>query len=107
MAATVDITLGSSSSLTTNRMPMPILDSTEVDSDLITSSGSSQQSDFSVPAGAIGLIWNIVVTGDKVRVKFGSNPTAVAAEGGGWLLLAETTTQFAALGGDKVAVITA
>lgn len=106
MAATVDITLAAVSALSANMMPIPVFDSAQVDQDLITSSASSQQSDFSVPAGSRGLVWNIVVTGDKVRVMFGANPTAVAAEGGGWLLLAETTTQFAALAGDKVAVIT-
>jgi hypothetical protein len=105
--ATVDITLAVVQTQGRHGGTVPVFDSAQVDTDTITSSASSQQSDFAVPTGATGLIWDIVVTGGAVRVKFGSNPTAVAAEGGGWLLLAETNKQFAATAGDKVAVIDA
>lgn len=101
MAATVDITLVAVNG--------KLAHSVQMDQDTITSSGSSQQSDFSVPSGAVGdLAWVITVAGaSNIRALFGSNPTAVAAEAGGFLILAGQTREFAARAGDKVAVITA
>lgn len=105
--ATVDIALGSVQSRGTHGGTLPVLDSHMVDHDVITLSGSSQQSDFSIPAGSTGLIWIITAVDAALRVKFGSNPTAVAAEDGGWYIASGTQAFFVAIAGDKAAVIAA
>ncbi len=105
--ATVDIQLATVMGRSAQGGSLPVMDSTIVDSDLITSSATSQQSDYTVPTNSIGLVWWITVTGGPVRIKFGSNPTAANAEGGGWLILAETALGFMATPGDKIAVIDA
>jgi hypothetical protein len=104
--AVVDITLGTVLSKNAHGEGLLVMDPIFLDSDLITSSTSSQQSDFAVPAGSNGLIWRIATDG-AVRVLFGTNPTAVAGEAGGWLLQADTVEYFAAWPGHKVAVIDA
>jgi len=106
MAATVDITLAGVDGKYAG-WNIPVINPVPVDTDLLTSSGTSQQSDFAVPTNGGGLVWIITVTGDKIRAKFGANPTAVAAEDGGWLILDGQTREFVARPGDKVAVITA
>jgi hypothetical protein len=105
--ATVDIALAAAQSVGRSGGTMPVIDAIPIDTDLISSSGSSVQSDFAVPAGAAGLFWVITVTGGNVRVKFNDNPTAVAAEDGGWLVLNGQTREFGAVAGHKAAVITA
>lgn len=105
--ATVDIALGSVQARGTHGGTLPVIDATMIDHDVITLSGSSQQSDFSVPAGTSGLVWVITAVDANLRVQFGANPTAVAAEGGGWILLSGSVREFAAIAGDKAAVITA
>jgi hypothetical protein len=87
---------------------MPVLNSTLLDADKIVLSGTSQQSDFTVPADqANGMFWRITAIGGNLRILFGANPTAVADEGGGWVILSGTTDYFAAVAGDKAAVISA
>lgn len=105
--ATVDIAIAAAQTRGANGGTLPVYDPVPVDTDLITSSGTSQQTDFTVPAGSYGLVWCFTVTGGNVRVKFGDNPTAVAAEDGGWLILDGQTRDFAATAGHKAAVITA
>lgn len=105
--ATVDIALGSAQARGTHGGTLPVMDSTMIDHDVITLSGSSQQSDFSVPAGSVGLVWVITAVDADLRVQFGANPTAAAAEGGGWYVLSGSIREFAATAGDKAAVITA
>lgn len=105
--ATVDITLGTAQTKGGNGGTLPVIDAVYIDTDLITSSSSSQQSDFAVPANGFGLVWRIAVTGGNIRAKFGDNPTAVAAEDGGWLLLDGHSYDFGASANQKVAIITA
>lgn len=108
MAATVDIALAAAQTPGRSGGTMPVPDSSPVDTDVITSSGSSQVSDFSVPPGSFGLFWILTVTGANIRAKFGpGTPTAVAAEDGGWLILSGQTREFSAVPGEKVAIITA
>lgn len=105
--ATVDIALGSVQSRGSNGGTLPVLDSKMIDHDVITLSASSQQSDFSIPVGSTGLIWIITAVDAALRIKFGPNPTAVAAEDGGWYIASGTRREFAAIAGDKAAVIAA
>ena len=107
MAATVDIALAKVENAAVGGAQMPVIAPVPLDTDLITTISSSQQSDFAVPAGTVGAFWVITATGDKIRAKFGADPTAVAAEDGGWLILDGQTREFSAVPGHKVAVITA
>lgn len=105
--ATVDIAIAGIQSRSLNGAFAPVIDPIPLDTDLLTSSASSQQSDFAVPATASGAVWQITVTGGAIRAKFGTDPTAVAAEDGGWLILDGQTREFGAFPGHKVAIISA
>jgi hypothetical protein len=105
--ATVDIAIAAVQTRGSYGGTVPVIDPVPVDTDLITSSGTSQLTDFSVPAGTSGYVWVFTVTGGNVRVKFSDNPVAVAAEDGGWLILDGQTREFGATAGHKAAVITA
>lgn len=72
----------------------------------ITSSGASQATTAAAPAGDEGVrFWSVTAVGGNVWIKFGAAP--VAASGQDWLVLDGQTREFAARGGDKVAVIDA
>jgi hypothetical protein len=103
--ATVDIKLVAVQARALTGATLAIPDPTWVAADVITSSGSSQQSDFAVPAGATGLAWMLTVKGGAVRAMFGADPTAADSEDGGWLILDGQTRAFAGVGGHMVAVI--
>lgn len=105
--ATADIALASAQGRGVHGGTLPVIDSAMVDHDVITLSGTSQQSDFSVPAGSAGLIWRVTAIDGAMRVKFGANPTATAAEDGGWYVASGSTCDFVAVAGDKAAVISA
>ena len=106
--ATAVITLGMVSNQSKTTEAMPVLSSVLLDADKIVLSGTSQQSDFIVPADQVnGMFWRITAIGGNLRILFGANPTAVADEGGGWVILSGTTEFFAATPGDKAAVISA
>ena len=106
--ATVDINLATVEDRSKTTDAMPVISAVPIDTDLITSSGTSQQSDFASPADTgEGMYWVLTVTGGAVRAKFGADPTAAAAEGGGWLILDGQTREFAAVPGQKVAIIDA
>lgn len=106
--ATAVITLGMVSNQSKTTEAMPVLSSALLDADKIVLSGTSQQSDFIVPADQVnGMFWRITAIGGNLRILFGANPTAVADEGGGWVILSGSTEYFAATPGDKAAVITA
>lgn len=108
MAIYADIILTTVNGRALTGATLMIPDSAIVDSDVITSSGTSQQSGFAVPAGSItNYVWEVQVVGGNIRGKFGTNPTAAAAEGGGRLMIPGRTYYFAATAGDKLAVITA
>jgi hypothetical protein len=107
MATTVDITLAGASGKSINGVTMPIADSVPIDTDVITAGAAATLSDFAVPDGATGLFWIITVVGGNARIKFDNAPTAVAGEGGGWLVLASTTREWSARPGDKASVIAA
>lgn len=104
--AVVDIKLAAVVNRSIYNSPAPAIDALYADTDLITTSGSSTQADFTVPAEASGYFWIITVTGGNIRALFGSNPTAAANEDGGWLILDGQTRVFTASSGQKVAVIT-
>lgn len=107
MATTVDIKLASVRGARPYGAALAIVDSITLDDDLLTSSASSQQSDFSVPATTTDAVWVLTVTGGNIRALFGANPTATQLEAGGWLILAGQTREFAARAGDKCAIIDA
>lgn len=108
MAVYADIILTTVNGRALTGATLMIPDSAIADSDVITSSGTSQQSDFAVPAGNItNYVWEIIAVNGNIRVKFGVNPTAVAAEGGGRLVLSGQTRWFSAVELEKCAVITA
>jgi hypothetical protein len=73
--------------------------------EVITTSGTSQQSSNSVPAADDNEYWIITVSGGDLWVKFGADPTAAA--GDEWLVTDGQTREWKALSGDKVAVINA
>lgn len=58
----------------------PIMNSTSLDGQTITSSGTSQQA-TSAPSTAAGQVWDITSDGGDVWIKAGTNPTAVASTG--------------------------
>ena len=103
--AVVDIKLAAVINRSIYNNPAPAIDAVYIDTDFITLSGTSQQSDFSVPTNAAGLFWVLTVSGGNIRALFGSDPTAAATEDGGWLILDGQTRIFSATGGHKVAVI--
>ena len=104
--ATAEIELGTVSEARLQSGALPVLDSVLKDHDIITLSGSSQQSDFSVPTDGLRYVWRLTAVGAAMRVLFGSNPTATAAEAGGFYISSGATEYFNATPGDKVAVIT-
>lgn len=72
----------------------------------ITSSGSSQATTIACPSGAEGLYaWSVTSYGGAVRLTAGAAPTATAATG--WIVPDGQTREFAAKGGQKLAVINA
>lgn len=103
--ATVDIKLAASQGRNQAGAALGVPDSAWQDADVITSSGTSQVSDFAVPANASGLVWILTVKGGAVRALFGGAPTAIDSEDGGWLILDGQTRVFGAVGADKVAII--
>lgn len=106
--ATAEIKLGTVSNNSKTTLAMPVLASAPLDADTIVLSGTSQQTDFAAPADQVnGMFWRVTAIGGNMRVKFGTNPTAVAGEGGGWVILSGVTDYFAAVAGDKAAVISA
>lgn len=76
--------------------------SSDVLSEVITSSGTSQQS---VTVSANDNIWVISAITGSVWIRFGTNPTA--ASGDDWLICAGQTREFAGHAGHKVAVVDA
>lgn len=105
--AKVDISLARADRLSRHGSVLPVLNSEQVDHDVITPSGANQVSDFAVPSTATDLIWVIQPRGADIRVTFADAPVAAAAEGGGWLVLDGQTLTRAAKSGHSAGVITA
>lgn len=105
--ATVGVTLSAVSNTARSGLNavMPAVDAEPYGSDMITSSGSSQQAAVTAPADADGMFWTITASGGNVWVAFGADPTAVA--GTHWLIADGTTRDFGAKANQKVAVIDA
>ena len=83
----------------------PVLDPVPVQSQNMTSSGTSTQSTVVVPADAENLYWRIDSDGGAVWLKFGDNPTAAADDD--WKVADQGFVEFSARKNQKVAVIDA
>lgn len=70
----------------------PVPSSTPLAKDVLTTSGTSQQSAIVADPGAFGAFWVLTVTGGNVWVKFGEDPTAAAESD--WLILDGQTREF-------------
>lgn len=115
----VHICLSRGNALTENGQPLPLASSSVVASQVITSSGTSQQSSalaVSAPYSAPYYVWTIKNGGDTVSgtnlpvyVVFGSDPTAVntGANMRALLLVGDELQVHATADGEKVAIINA
>jgi len=101
--ATVQINLVSS---TARIQQQPVADSSPIDGDTFTSSGSSQQGQAIASSNpGYDTYWAVTSAGGNVWVTFGPNPTA--APGTSWLVPDGQTFWFRAVPGDIAAVIDA
>lgn len=83
---------------------LPVLNPVPLEKLTVTSSGTSQAVGAGAPVTPND-VWDVVVTGGNVWIKFDIAP--VASAGNDWLLLDGERMQFSALSGHKVAVIDA
>lgn len=81
---------------------VPVLRSDTLLSEVITSSGTSQQT---TGTATLDGYWRIAVSGGPVWVKAGVNPTAAA--GNDYLIPSEGVLELQAESGDKLAIIDA
>lgn len=107
--ATVHITVGQVTGVSTAGASMPVARSVPISADTMTSSGTSAQSSITASTGSLSrqaAFWSITVTGGNVFVAFGPDPTA--ASDTGHLLIDGTTRDFAVTASsEKIAVIDA
>jgi hypothetical protein len=92
--------------LTNAALPIPL--SVPMESEAISTSGTSQATTAAVPGTNrfSDHVWIVSVSGGNVWVKFGATPTAAA--GNDWLIQSGETREFGAtVGGEKAAVIDA
>lgn len=100
--ATVSINLCT----TTARMQQqPVVDDVPVDSEVLTSSGASQQGTVVAATQTADIFWAVASVGGAIWVKFGTNPTVSA--GDGFLVGDGQTIWLRATPGNKPAIIDA
>lgn len=104
--ATVHITLGQVTGVSTSGASMPVEPSVPIAADTMTSSGTSAQSNITATTSALthqAAVWTVTATGGNVWAAFGANPTA-AAEAGHLILDGQTRNLSVSANAEKIAI---
>lgn len=99
--ATIHVELSTVSARARTGATLPIPNSVEIDSDTVTSSGSSAVSTLT---GGLGQVWTVTALDGPVWLKFGTGTPIAAAEDGRLLLEGDSRDYAVTTASEKLAI---